>query len=44
MHNIVFYRDRDGRQPVLEYLLALSKKADKDSRIRLNKIGDYMNC
>jgi len=42
LHQIYFYRDRNGNQPVAEYLKELSAKHDKDSRIKLNKIRDYV--
>lgn len=42
MHEIHFYRDRNGKEPVLEYLRELSRKKDKDSRIKANKISDYI--
>lgn len=42
MHDIYFYRDRSGNEPVKEYLAELAAKKDKDSRIKLNKIRDYM--
>lgn len=42
MHEIHFYRDRNGKEPVAEYLTELSKKKDKDSRIKLTKIRDYI--
>lgn len=42
MHEIHFYRDRNGKEPVLEYLRELSRKKDKDSRIKTNKINDYI--
>ena len=41
MHNIYFYEDHNGNSPVLEYIEALSKRTDKDSRINHNKINDY---
>lgn len=43
MHSIYFYRDRQGKQPVVEYLDSLAAKSDKDSRIKLKKIQDYMH-
>ena len=43
MYKIHFYRDRNGIEPVAEYITGLAKKNDKDSRIKLNKILDYMN-
>lgn len=42
MYQIEFYRDQNGDEPVLEYLEELASKTDKDSRIKLNKIRDYM--
>ena len=42
MHDIYFYKDRNGNEPVKEYLAELAAKRDKDSRIKLNKIRDYM--
>ena len=42
MHEIYFYKDRSGNQPVLEYLKSLACKKDKDSRIKFNKINDYI--
>ena len=42
MYKIDFYSDQNGREPVLEYLEELASKKDKDSRIKLNKIRDYM--
>ena len=43
MYKINFYRDKKGRQPVLDYLKKLCSRNDKDSRIRANKIQDYIN-
>lgn len=42
MHNIYFYKDKAGNEPVAEYLQELAQKKDKDSRIKLNKIRDYV--
>lgn len=42
MHKIYFYRDKNGREPVLDYLQELSRKKDKDSRIKANKMNDYI--
>lgn len=44
MHEIIFYQDNRGKQPVLEYMLELKKSKSKDSRIKLNKIGDYIQA
>ena len=42
MYKIYFYKDRNGKEPVLDYLRELSGKSDKDSRIKANKIADYI--
>lgn len=42
MHKIYFYRDRNGHEPVAEYIAKLAQKSNKDSRIKLNKIRDYL--
>ena len=42
MYSIKFYKDKDEKEPLKEYLKALANKADKDSRININKIRDYV--
>ncbi|MGI6616559.1 MAG: type II toxin-antitoxin system RelE/ParE family toxin [Saccharofermentanales bacterium] len=42
MYEIVFYEDRSGNIPVLEHMKSLQNKNDKDSRVKLNKIRDYI--
>lgn len=44
MHKIYFYKDRSGKNPVLDYLNDLSKRTDKDSRINLSKMNDYIEA
>lgn len=44
MHPIYFYKDINENEPVKEYLKELAKKKDKDSRIKLNKIRDYVKA
>ena len=44
MHEIIFYKNTKGEQPVLEYMRELSKNSSKDSRIKLNKINDYIQA
>ena len=39
----MFFKDKNGKEPLKEYLLELSKKKDKNSRINFNKIRDYIN-
>lgn len=42
MYKIYFYKDAKGNEPVLDYLKELASKRDKDSRIKLNKLNDYI--
>lgn len=44
MHEIIFYKDASGKQPVLEYLLELSQSDSKTNRIKLNKVNDYIQA
>ncbi len=44
MYKVYFYTDRKGKKPVGEYIAELSQKGDKDSRIKLQKIQDYINA
>lgn len=44
MYKIHFYRDKSGKEPVIEYMKGLASKKDKDSRIKLNKINDYIEA
>lgn len=44
LHEIYFYRDRKGNEPVAEYIAKLARKQDKDSRIKLGKIRDYIKA
>ena len=43
MHKIIFYHDKNGYKPVVAYLEELSGRKDKDSRIKYNKIMDYID-
>ena len=42
MHEILVYSDRKGSEPVLEYMRELARSGSKDSRVKLNKIRDYV--
>ena len=44
MYSIKFYRDKRGNEPVKEYLKKLADKKDKDSRVNLTKIRDYVKA
>jgi phage-related protein len=45
VYEIVFYRDRQGREPTLKFIQELDEKGktSKDSRINANKIYDYID-
>lgn len=42
MFSIYFYRHAKGYEPVLDYLRQLANQNNKDARIQLNKINDYI--
>lgn len=42
MYQVYFYRNSKGEQPVANYLRELAQHHDKNSRIHLNKIRDYV--
>jgi phage-related protein len=42
MYDVFFYAERNGREPILEYLQELAGRADKDSRIKRQKFLDYV--
>lgn len=42
MYKIHFYRTKQGVEPVADYIAGLAKKGDKDSRIKLKKIKEYV--
>ena len=42
MNRVIFYTDKNGKSLVKDYIVELSKKTDKDSRIKANKINDYI--
>ncbi len=44
MYRLIFYRDRKGHEPVAEYLADLGQRSDKDSRVKYNKIRDYIHA
>jgi len=45
MYKIIFYKDKNGKSEVQEYLqvLAKTRNNNKDSKIKLNKITAYIN-
>lgn len=42
MYSVKFYKDKNGREPLKEYLQELGSKTDKNSRVNFNKIRDYI--
>lgn len=44
MYTIFFYREKDGSRPVADYILELASKKDKNSRVKFNKIQDYIKA
>lgn len=44
MHPIHFYKDGNGKEPVKDFISVLAARNDKDSRIKLNKIRDYIRA
>jgi len=42
MYDVIFYRDKNGKRPIVDYLRELTTKSDKDSRIKASKINDYI--
>jgi phage-related protein len=44
MYEIVFYKDKNGKEPIKEHLQDLAQRKGKDSRIKLNKIQDYIEA
>lgn len=43
MYKIILYKDKNNKNDILEYLMNLQEKKDKDSRIKFNKITAYIN-
>lgn len=43
MHKVIFYKDKNGKSEIQEYILNLQNRKDKDSRIKFNKITSYID-
>lgn len=43
MYKVIFYQDKNGREQISDYINALAAKTDKNSRVKLNKILDYID-
>lgn len=44
MHKIIFYADRKGKSPLMEYINELEASKSKNSRIKLTKIREYVKA
>ena len=42
MYEVFDFTDKNGNSPIYDYINALLKKGDKDSRINANKMLDYI--
>lgn len=43
MYKIYFYKNAKNKSPVLDYMYELKSKTDKNSRIQLQKLSDYID-
>ena len=43
MYSVFYYKDKNGKSSIEKYLRELDAKTDKDSRIKANKIYDYID-
>lgn len=43
MHGVYFYEDKNGREPMAEYIAKLAENTDAESRFRLNRFGDCVH-
>lgn len=42
LYSIKFYKDKNGKEPLKEYLKELGRKTDKNNRVNFNKIREYI--
>ena len=43
MFNVLYYRDKNGKSEIKNYIAELAANTDKDSRIKANKILNYID-
>lgn len=43
MYNVFFYVDKNGKEPVRDCMKELASKNDKDSKIKFNKLVEYID-
>ena len=41
-YRVVFYTDQAGRSTIEDYIMELNSRSDKESRIKLNKVAEYI--
>jgi phage-related protein len=44
LYNIYFFEDSRGNKPIKEFIRELGTHSDKESRVRLHKIQDYIKA
>jgi len=42
MYEVIFYQDKNGNEPIKDYIYQLSQQNGKDARIKLKKIIEYI--
>ena len=42
MYKVHYYEDKNGNSPIADYFNSLASNSDKDSRIKLKKIREYI--
>jgi phage-related protein len=42
VYNVFYYEDKNGKSQIAEYINSLATKSNKDSRIKLKKIYEYI--
>ena len=42
MYKVFYYKNKNGESPIADYIQELANKGDKDSRIKLKKIYEYV--
>ncbi|MCL2350077.1 MAG: type II toxin-antitoxin system RelE/ParE family toxin [Defluviitaleaceae bacterium] len=43
MYEVIFYKDKNGREPLKDYMSELEARSDKDSRIKLAKFYSHID-
>jgi phage-related protein len=42
LYEIIFYKDKNGNEPVFQYIEELARHTDKSSRINMRKLQEYI--